>query len=60
MIVPAAERWARTRRCSFAVVIPLGLGAAFGQTGFGGPPVIVLLVASSVPVVPNMVGGLLQ
>jgi ABC-2 type transport system permease protein len=43
-----------------AVVLPQGLGAAFGQTGMGGGPPITLLADPSDPIAPNMVGGLLQ
>ena len=57
---PAAERLVRNGDVPVAVVIPRGLGAAFGQTGFGGGPAIVLLADPSDPIAPNMVGGLLQ
>jgi linearmycin/streptolysin S transport system permease protein len=42
------------------VILPQGLGAAFGQTGMGGGPPIALLADPSDPIAPNMVGGLLQ
>ncbi len=57
---PAAERLVRSGDVPVAVVIPRGLGAAFGQTGFGGGPAIVLLADPSDPIAPNVVGGLLQ
>ncbi len=57
---PAAERLVRSGDVPVAVVIPRGLGAAFGQNGFGGGPAIVLLADPSDPIAPNMVGGLLQ
>jgi ABC-2 type transport system permease protein len=41
-------------------VIPAGLGAAFGQQGFGGGPAIQLLADVSDPIAPQMVSGLLQ
>jgi ABC-2 type transport system permease protein len=56
----AAERLVRNGDVPVAVVIPKGLGAAFGQTGFGGGPAISLLADPSDPIAPNMVGGLLQ
>jgi ABC-2 type transport system permease protein len=43
-----------------AVVIPHGLGAAFGAAGFGSAMPIALLADPSDPIAPNMVGGLLQ
>jgi ABC-2 type transport system permease protein len=55
-----AERLVRTGDVPIAVVIPRGLGEAFGRTGFGGGPPIALLADPSDPVAPNMVGGLLQ
>jgi ABC-2 type transport system permease protein len=57
---PAAERLVRNGDVPVAVVIPQGLGAAFGHTGFGGGPPIQLLADPSDPVASNMVGGLLQ
>jgi ABC-2 type transport system permease protein len=56
----AAERLVRGGDVPVAVVIPRGLGEAFGESGFGGGPAIVLLADPSDPVAPNMVGGLLQ
>jgi ABC-2 type transport system permease protein len=56
----AAERLVRNGDVPVAVVIPRGLGAGFGQSGFGGGPAIELLADPSDPVAPNMVGGLLQ
>jgi len=56
----AAERLVRNGDVPVAIVIPSGLGAAFGQTGFGGGPAIPLLADPSDPIAPNMVGGLLQ
>jgi ABC-2 type transport system permease protein len=56
----AAERLVRNGDVPVAVVIPSGLGAAFGQSGFGGGPPISLLADPSDPIAPNMVGGLLQ
>ena len=43
-----------------AVVIPHGLGAAFGAAGFGSAMPLALLADPSDPIAPNMVGGLLQ
>jgi ABC-2 type transport system permease protein len=57
---PAAERLVRSGDVPVAVVLPKGLGAAFGQTGMGGGPPIALLADPSDPIAPNMVGGLLQ
>ena len=57
---PAAERLVRGGDVPVAVVIPRGLGEAFGESGFGGGPAIVLLADPSDPIAPNMVGGLLQ
>jgi ABC-2 type transport system permease protein len=57
---PAAERLVRNGDVPVAVVLPKGLGAAFGQTGMGGGPPIALLADPSDPIAPNMVGGLLQ
>ncbi len=56
----AAERLVRGGDVPVAVVIPRGLGEAFGESGFGGGPAIVLLADPSDPIAPNMVGGLLQ
>jgi ABC-2 type transport system permease protein len=56
----SAERLVRGGDLPVAVVIPAGLGEAFGQTGFGGGPPIALLADPSDPIAPNMVGGLLQ
>ena len=55
-----AERLVRQGEVPVAVVIPSGLGASFGQSGFGGGPSVTLLADPSDPVAPNMVGGLLQ
>jgi ABC-2 type transport system permease protein len=55
-----AERLVRTGDVPVGLVLPHGLGAAFGQTGIGGGPPIVLLADPSDPIAPNMVGGLLQ
>ena len=57
---PAAERLVKNGDVPVAVVIPRGLGEAFGQSGFGGGPAIVLLADPSDPIAPNMVGGLMQ
>jgi ABC-2 type transport system permease protein len=43
-----------------AIVIPAGLGKAFGQTGFGGGPAITVFADPSDPIAPNMISGLLQ
>jgi linearmycin/streptolysin S transport system permease protein len=56
----AAERLVHNGDVPVAVVIPPGLGAAVGKSGFGASPPIVLLADPSDPVAPNMVGGLLQ
>ena len=56
----AAERLVKNGDVPVAAVIPSGLGEAFGQSGFGGGPAIVLLADPSDPIAPNMVGGLLQ
>ncbi len=56
----SAERLVKNGDVPVAVVIPAGLGAAFGQSGFGGGPAIQLLSDPSDPVAPQMVGGLLQ
>ena len=56
----AAERLVRGGDVPVAVVIPRGLGEAFGQSGFGGGPAIALLADPSDPIAPQMVGGLLQ
>jgi len=56
----AAERLVKNGDVPVAVVIPRGLGDAFGQSGFGGGPAIVLLADPSDPIAPNMVGGLMQ
>jgi ABC-2 type transport system permease protein len=55
-----AEQLVRSGDVPIAVVIPRGLGEAFGRTGFGGGPPIALLADPSDPVAANMVGGLLQ
>jgi ABC-2 type transport system permease protein len=57
---PSAERLVRNGDVPVAIVIPKGLGAAFGQSGFGGGPAISLLADPSDPIAPNMVAGLLQ
>ena len=54
------QRLVRAGDVPVAVVIPSGLGAAFGQSGFGSSPPIQLLADPSDPVAPQMVGGLLQ
>jgi ABC-2 type transport system permease protein len=54
------ERLVRAGDVPVAIVIPRGLGDAFGQQGFGGGPAIVLLADPSDPIAPNMVTGLLQ
>jgi linearmycin/streptolysin S transport system permease protein len=54
------QRLVRAGDIPIAVVIPSGLGAAFGQNGFGSSPPIQLLADPSDPVAPQMVGGLLQ
>ncbi len=56
----AAERLVRNGDLPVAVVIPKGLGAAFGQSGVGGGPAVSLLADPSDPIAPNMVGGLMQ
>ena len=56
----AGERLVRAGEVPVAVVIPQGLGEAFGQRGFGGGPAIVLLADPSDPIAPSMVSGLLQ
>jgi ABC-2 type transport system permease protein len=56
----AAERLVRAGDVPVAVVIPKGLGAAFGQKGVGGGPTLLVLADRSDPVAPNMVTGLLQ
>jgi ABC-2 type transport system permease protein len=60
LVRAAAERLVRNGDVPVAVVLPKGLGAAFGQTGLGGGPAISLLADPSDPIAPNMVGGLLQ
>jgi ABC-2 type transport system permease protein len=55
-----AERLVRNGDVPVAIVIPSGLGAAIGSTGFGGGPSITLLADPSDPIAPSMVGGLLQ
>jgi ABC-2 type transport system permease protein len=56
----SAERIVKAGDVPVAVIIPSGLGAAFGRTGFGGGPPLELLADRADPVAPNMVGGLLQ
>jgi len=56
----AAQRLVRNGDVPVGVILPQGLGAAFGQTGMGGGPPIALLADPSDPIAPNMVGGLLQ
>jgi ABC-2 type transport system permease protein len=56
----AAEKLVRDGTVPVAVVIPAGLGKAFGQTGFGGGPALTVFADPSDPVAPNMISGLLQ
>jgi ABC-2 type transport system permease protein len=56
----SAERLVRGGDVPVAIVIPSGLGDAFGTNGFGGGPSITLLADPSDPIAPSMVGGLLQ
>ena len=56
----SGERLVRNGDVPVAIVIPSGLGAAFGNNGFGGGPSITLLADPSDPIAPSMVGGLLQ
>lgn len=56
----AAERLVRNGDVPVAIVLPAGLGGAFGQSGFGGGPPIVLLADPSDPIAHNTVAGLLQ
>jgi ABC-2 type transport system permease protein len=57
---PAAEELVRSGDVPVAVVIPKGLGEAFGQSGVGAGRELVLLADPSDPIAPSMVGGLLQ
>jgi ABC-2 type transport system permease protein len=57
---PAAEQLVKSGDVPVAVVIPRGLGEAFGRAGFGGGPAIEVLADPSDPIAPNVVGGLLQ
>ena len=57
----AAEALVKNGDVPVAVVIPAGIGAAFGSRGFGGGgPAIQLLADVSDPIAPQMVYGLLQ
>jgi ABC-2 type transport system permease protein len=56
----AAEALVKSGDVPVAIVIPGGLGASFGASGFGSALPIVLLADPSDPIAPNMVGGLLQ
>jgi ABC-2 type transport system permease protein len=56
----AADKLVRDGTVPVAVVIPAGLGKAFGQTGFGGGPALTVFADPSDPVAPNMISGLLQ
>ena len=56
----SAERLVRGGDVPVAIVIPSGLGDAFGSNGFGGGPSITLLADPSDPIAPSMVAGLLQ
>ena len=56
----AGERLVREGTVPVTVVIPAGLGAAFGQTGFGGGPALTVFADPSDPIAPNMISGLLQ
>ena len=55
-----AERLVRDGSVPAAVIVPKGLGEAFGQSGFGGGPALTVLADPSDPIAPNMVSGLLQ
>jgi ABC-2 type transport system permease protein len=55
-----AEHLVRNGDVPVAIMLPSGLGAAFGQSGFGGGPAIQLLSDPSDPIAPQMVLGLLQ
>jgi len=57
---PAAERLVRNGDVPVAIVLPSGLGEAFGKSGFGGGPSITLLADPSDPIAQNTVAGLLQ
>ena len=57
----AGERLVRSGDVPVAVVLPAGLGAAFGSSGFGASGVKVLILADvSDKIAPQMVTGLLQ
>jgi ABC-2 type transport system permease protein len=56
----AAEKLVRAGTLPVAVVIPAGLGKAFGQSGFGGGPALTVMADPSDPIAPNMISGLLQ
>jgi ABC-2 type transport system permease protein len=56
----AAERLVRSGTVPAAVIIPSGLGQAFGQQGFGGGPALTVLADPSDPIAPDMIAGLLQ
>ena len=55
-----ADRLVRSGTVPVAVLIPAGLGNAFGQKGFGGGPALTVLADPSDPIAPNMISGLLQ
>jgi ABC-2 type transport system permease protein len=55
-----AERLVKNGDVPVAVVLPSGLGEAFGNVAAGSTPSISVLADPSDPVAPNMVGGLLQ
>jgi ABC-2 type transport system permease protein len=55
-----AERLVRNGDVPVAIVLPAGLGEAFGKSGFGGGPSIALLADPSDPIAQNTVAGLLQ
>jgi ABC-2 type transport system permease protein len=57
---PAAERLVRNGDVPVAIVLPSGLGEAFGKSGFGGGPAITLLADPSDPIAQNTVAGLVQ
>ena len=56
----AAERLVRNGDVPVAIVLPAGLGDAFGKSGFGGGPSIALLADPSDPIAQHTVAGLLQ
>src|SRR5262249_42597260 len=56
---PDAEALVRDGKVSAAIILPQGLGRAFGHFG-GERPTIEVLADTSDPVAPQMLGGMLQ